>query len=88
MPAVCDGGGNIVTNQAFAAGWRLIYTSSCRDAGTNMPWMAYARDLDGNPRIIGARVDMGAYEFIPDPGTVAFLLIPAAVYFKKKRFFR
>ena len=83
----CDGGGNIITNPLFGAGYRLTWPSACRDAGENMPWMVYDRDLDGNPRLIGDRVDMGAYEFIPEPGTVLFLLIPTAIYLRKQRFF-
>lgn len=45
-----------------AGDYRLQATSPCINAGTN----AYAIgefDLDGNPRIVGSRVDIGAYEF-------------------------
>ncbi len=44
-----------------ALDWHLQSSSPCINAGTN----AYAQgatDLDGNPRIIGGVVDMGAYE--------------------------
>ncbi len=46
--------------------YRLNSLSPCIDSGTN----AFAGgdwDLDGNPRIIGGIVDMGAYEFAPEP---------------------
>lgn len=45
--------------------YRLRADSPCIDAGKNASWMSEAVDLDGNPRIINGRVDMGAYEYKP-----------------------
>jgi hypothetical protein len=57
------GAGNITAAPLFVGGgdYRLQVGSPCINAGTN----AYAQgatDLDGNPRLIGGVVDMGAYE--------------------------
>lgn len=68
--------GNITVNPAFtnaaAGNYRLLATSPCINTGTNLPWMAGARDLDGRPRMLRWIVDMGAYEFsfAGMPGTV------------------
>ena len=60
------GTGNITNEPMFvdlAAGdLRLLSNSPCINAGTNQDWMASSVDLDGNPRISGGVVDMGAYE--------------------------
>ncbi|MBN2477183.1 MAG: right-handed parallel beta-helix repeat-containing protein [Pirellulales bacterium] len=62
------GDGNIEGDPALAApdqgNYRLLPGSSCIDAGdqTAVP-PTVATDLDGNPRIIGNTVDMGAYEY-------------------------
>jgi hypothetical protein len=60
------GSGNITQDPQFAdfanGDFLLAFTSPCIDAGTNQPWMADAFDLDGNPRIRGSSVDIGAYE--------------------------
>ena len=70
--------GNIKDDPRFAApgsgNYRLTKLSPCINAGTNLSWMADARDLDGNPRIDalnGSVPDIGAYEFTvgPPPGT-------------------
>jgi parallel beta-helix repeat protein len=45
--------------------YRLLPGSPCMNAGTNQNWMIGATDLDGNERIIGSSVDIGAYEFKP-----------------------
>jgi len=42
--------------------YHLAPCSPCIDAGIVQPWMAGTEDLDGNPRVSGASVDMGAYE--------------------------
>jgi LruC domain-containing protein len=42
--------------------YHLQTGSPCIDAGFNAGWMAGAVDLDGNPRIENAMVDMGCYE--------------------------
>ncbi len=45
--------------------YRLRYSSPCINAGYEMPGIEAWTDLDGNPRVIGGRVDMGAYEYSP-----------------------
>ncbi|MBN1672444.1 MAG: hypothetical protein JXR37_15495 [Kiritimatiellae bacterium] len=42
--------------------YRLAPESPCVDAGMNMGWLADARDLAGNPRVLNGTVDIGAYE--------------------------
>ncbi len=54
------------------ANLRLYGISPCVDAGTNLSWMIGTTDLDGNPRITGGTVDMGAYEAYSPEGTDVF----------------
>ncbi len=60
--------GNINVDPFFAdqssANFRLLPTSPCINAGTpdTTGLGLTATDLDGNPRVLGCRVDMGAYE--------------------------
>ena len=58
--------GNITASPAFVdesfPNYRLLGTSPCINAGINASAVG-AYDLDGNARIIGGVVDMGAYEF-------------------------
>ena len=48
---------------AAANDFQLRSDSPCRDAGTNRAWAASAKDLNGNNRLFGNNVDMGAYEY-------------------------
>ncbi len=63
---VWPGTGNISVAPSFMnagdSNYRLQEASPCVDTGTNLAVMAGMLDLDGNPRILGARVDMGVYE--------------------------
>ena len=61
------GDGNITNAPLFvdtnAANYRLQPGSACINAGNNA-YVQGTLDLDGNPRMIGGWVDMGAYEFV------------------------
>jgi hypothetical protein len=63
--------GNITQDPQFVdmvnGNFHLASISPCIDAGVVQPWMAGAQDLDGNPRVTGASVDIGAYESQPAP---------------------
>ncbi|HZR17008.1 MAG TPA: choice-of-anchor Q domain-containing protein [Verrucomicrobiae bacterium] len=64
-PLPANGSGSITNEPLFidlaAGNLRLQSASPCINAGDNAA-VFVGSDLDGNPRIIGAAVDMGAYE--------------------------
>lgn len=76
-PPPAAGDGNIDADPAFvdaaSGNWRLADNSPCLGKGRNQGWMETATDLDGNPRIRGIVVDMGAYELLPPRGTLILL---------------
>ena len=65
----------IITNDpefvnAGAGDYRLKSFSPCINSGTNLNWMWASTDFDGEDRILGDYVDMGAYEQIPEPFSI------------------
>jgi len=72
-PATTVGGNSITNEPGFVDGpdgdYRLSATSACINAGLVMPWMTDARDFDLNARVVGASVDIGAFEYqgLSDP---------------------
>ena len=66
IPFSTNGVGNITNQPGFLdlAGkdFHLQSNSPCVNAGNNS-YVTNATDFDGNPRIVGGTVDMGAYEF-------------------------
>ncbi len=71
-----------------AGNYRLQPGSPAVDAGTDTPFApggaasSVAVDLDGNSRIIGSAVDMGAYELMDDgvdTGTLTVTILPESV---------
>jgi hypothetical protein len=68
-PLPTNGVGNIVADPHFVdtngcRNLRLQSSSPCINAGNNA-YVTTSADLDGRPRVVGGRVDMGAYEFQP-----------------------
>jgi len=74
------GDGNIDDDPAFvdfgAGNYRLASGSPCINSGTN-DVVITSVDLDGSNRIVGARVDMGAYEFQGEPATHTLTVVSA-----------
>src|SRR5262249_38258106 len=66
LPMPTNGFGNITNAPLFVdlarGNLRLQSNSPCINAGNNS-YVSEATDLDGNPRIAGSTVDIGAYEF-------------------------
>ena len=65
------GEGNIDVNPRFvdpgADDFRLKLPSPCANRGMAADWMGAALDLEGNSRVLGDGVDLGAYEAWPLP---------------------
>ncbi len=74
------GAGNVTNAPLFvdagAGNYRLAAGSPCIGAGDNSA-VSNAEDLDGNPRIVNATVDMGAYEYQAAGGTI-LIALPAS----------
>lgn len=64
-----SGGGSITNDPSFmdwaAGNCGLRYGSPCIDAGTNLTSYGVTEDITGLPRPVGAKFDMGAYEYNP-----------------------
>lgn len=74
-----DGGNNIDADPLYVdsvnGNLRLVNGSPAVNAGDDGAPYLRPTDLDGNPRILGSAVDMGAYEF--DPATDTHMSSPA-----------
>ena len=78
-PLPTSGVGNFTNSPLFVdpanGDFRLQPDSPCINAGNN-DYVSASTDLDGNPRISGGIVDVGAYEFVFTPAMSFARLIP------------
>ena len=80
--------GIITNNPEFvnvaAGNYRLESFSPCINSGINTDWMWAATDLDGTRRIVDGIVDMGAYEYIPEPSLFLIFNFIFFIYYLKR----
>lgn len=69
----CVDGDKIDFKDADAGDYRIGAQSSGHRKGILLDWMAGAVDLDGNPRVVGRRPDLGCYECPFGPGLMLLL---------------
>jgi len=65
--------------------YHLLEGSPAIETGVVMPWMTGATDLDGNPRITGGKVDMGCYEFVPEPCLFIIYYLSFIIYYRNRK---
>ncbi len=78
-----QGNGNIDADPCFALStdYHLMPDSTCIDAGDpNYITEPNETDLEGKPRIIGSRIDMGAYEYEPNSPAIAISASAVSFY--------
>ena len=68
-----------------AGNYRLEPDSHCINAGTNLLWMTNATDLEGNPRIYNGKVDIGCYEFVPEPCLFIIYNLLIVIYYRNRK---
>jgi hypothetical protein len=75
MPSSTNGVGNTTTEPIFrdvsAGDFRLELNSPCINAGCNA-YVSSPTDADGNPRVRGGTVDIGAYEFQAPTSVISY----------------
>lgn len=75
MPAPTRGTGNITNAPLFVnltgGDLHLLSNSPCINAGNNS-YVSSTNDLDGNPRIKGGTVDVGAYEYQTPTSVISY----------------
>ena len=73
---IAPGAGNFTNAPMFgnaaAADFHLSSNSPCINAGLNF-FVAATTDFDGNPRIVGGTVDLGAFEFQSPSSTLSYV---------------